>query len=206
MESRISAGVSESYMKGAHSYLDRFSKQVRMPIADVTVEFVEDFLRKQISLGPVTKNNVRRTLRIVRIGPATGPQPKAKVEAGATGTALQRARINCKKKGLMDVAVYCRRGAAGAVMDLLGISTDGIFLDERPLPAAGQPEVRQYQIRFWDKDQETGPWSDTLTVTVGTVTLRMSRAAGDRLMLTGSQRRFLHQRSAHAPVAEAAAV
>jgi hypothetical protein len=67
----------------------------------------------------------------------------------------------------MGAAVYGKRGAAGSPFELLGINTDGAFLDERPLLVAGQPEVRQYQLRFWDKGAETGAWSDTITVTVG---------------------------------------
>ncbi len=97
----------------------------------------------------------------------TGPQPAAKVEPGATGGDPQRVRITYKKHGHMGVAVYGRRGAAGTPFEMLGISMDGVFLDERPLLVAGQPEVRQYQLRFWDKGAETGAWSDTITVTVG---------------------------------------
>jgi hypothetical protein len=98
---------------------------------------------------------------------ATGPAPVAKVEPGETGTDPQRVRITYKKLGHMGAAVYGRRGAAGSAFELLGINTDGTFLDERPLLAAGVPEVRQFQLRYWDKGAETGAWSDTITVTVG---------------------------------------
>jgi len=97
----------------------------------------------------------------------TGPVPVAKVEPGAAGGDPQRVRITYIKHGHMGAAVYGRRGAAGSAMEMLGINTDGTFLDERALLTAGQPEVRQYQLRYWDKGVETGAWSDTITVTVG---------------------------------------
>ena len=100
-------------------------------------------------------------------GPADKPSPVVKVEAGATNTDPQRARITYKKHGHMGAAVYGHRGSGAGALEFLGVNTTGVFLDERPLLVAGQPEVRQYELRFWDKGAEVGEPSDTVTVTVG---------------------------------------
>jgi hypothetical protein len=39
-------------------------------------------------------------------------------------------------------------------------------MDERPLLVAGQPEVREYRMRFWDKGTPNGDWTDVVKVTV----------------------------------------
>ncbi len=62
IESRIANGVSDSYVKSTRAYLKRFTAMQNMPIADITVQMVETFLRSQTTLAPVTRNNLRRTL------------------------------------------------------------------------------------------------------------------------------------------------
>jgi len=54
--------VSAVYIKCVRSNLKLFNAQVRMPIADVTVETIDNYLRKQKNYSSVTKNNLRRTL------------------------------------------------------------------------------------------------------------------------------------------------
>ena len=41
-----------------------------------------------------------------------------------------------------------------------------LCMDERPLLAAGTPEVREYRMRFWDKGTPNGDWTDVVKVTV----------------------------------------
>jgi len=75
-------------------------------------------------------------------------------------------RIKFKKFRHMGVAIYSRRGPNGA-WEFLAIDTDSPYLDERELLVAGQPEVREYRMRFWDAGAENGEWTDVTSVTVG---------------------------------------
>ena len=52
-------------------------------------------------------------------------------------------------------------------MAFLAIDTEVPYLDDRPLQVAGTPEVRKYRLRYWDKGNPNGDWSDTATITVG---------------------------------------
>jgi hypothetical protein len=60
--------------------------------------------------------------------------------------------------------VYSRRGTGD--WELLHISAESPYLDERALLVAGQPEIREYKMRFWDAGSENGEWSDVASVTV----------------------------------------
>lgn len=73
-------------------------------------------------------------------------------------------KVRYKKFGHYAVAVYSKRGAGG--WELLGISSDNPYEDERPLLVAGQPEVREYKLRFWDSGAENGDWTDVASTTV----------------------------------------
>ena len=90
-----------------------------------------------------------------------GPQFTLTVEQGVGS---QMVRVKFTKAGHMGVAIHSRRGTGDWV--LLGIDTSSPYLDERPLAAAGVPEVREYRLRFWDDGSETGDWSDVARVTV----------------------------------------
>ena len=82
---------------------------------------------------------------------------------GVGGTA-QTVKITFYKHGHMGVYLESRRGAGA--FEFLAIDTESPYLDERPLLAAGQPEVREYRLRFWDKGTPNGDWSDVASVTV----------------------------------------
>ena len=89
------------------------------------------------------------------------PRFKAELEQGA---ACQCVRLTFYKYGHTGVYIESRRGSGD--WELLGIDTDSPYLDERPLLAAGQPEVREYRMRFWDKGMANGDWTDVTKVTV----------------------------------------
>lgn len=73
-------------------------------------------------------------------------------------------KIRFKKFGHYAVAVYSKRGSGG--WELLGIDTGSPYEDERPLLVPGQPEVREYKLRFWDDGEENGNWTDVASATV----------------------------------------
>ena len=73
-------------------------------------------------------------------------------------------KLRPKKFGHYAVAIYSKRGTGG--WELLAISTASPYEDERPLLVPGQPEIREYKMRFWDDGTENGDWTDVATVTV----------------------------------------
>ena len=80
------------------------------------------------------------------------------------GVGFQRVKLTFYKYGHMGVYIESRRGTGA--WEMLGIDTDSPYSDERPLLAAGQPEVREYRMRFWDKGTPNGDWTDVAKVTV----------------------------------------
>ncbi|MFN0075462.1 MAG: hypothetical protein ACKVY0_03195 [Prosthecobacter sp.] len=91
----------------------------------------------------------------------TRPEFTLKAEAGDGCNCV---RVRHKKFGHYAVAVYGKRGSGS--FELLGISKDTPFQDARPLLVAGQPEIREYKLRFWDAGTESGDWTDVASITV----------------------------------------
>ena len=81
------------------------------------------------------------------------------------GSAAQTVKLTFYKQGHQGVYMECRRGPNG-VFEFLAIDTESPYLDERPLLVAGQPEVREYRMRFWDKGTPNGDWTDVTSETV----------------------------------------
>ncbi len=99
------------------------------------------------------------------VGAAETPKdvPKLRVEVsqGLTG---QIATLKFFKYTHQGVSIESQRGAGG--YEFLAIDTESPYVDDRPLAVAGQPEMRSYRMRFWDKGTPNGPWTDPVTVTL----------------------------------------
>ena len=68
-------------------------------------------------------------------------------------------------KGEFDGAlVQSKRGAGD--WETLGVKMRASFTDERPPLNAGQPEIRQYRLRYMDGDTPVGEWSDVVSATL----------------------------------------
>lgn len=93
----------------------------------------------------------------------TRPDFTLKVEGLGSG-GCNCVKVRHKRYGHYAVAVYSRRGTGD--WELLHISAESPYLDERALLVAGQPEIREYKMRFWDAGSENGEWSDVASVTV----------------------------------------
>lgn len=50
--------------------------------------------------------------------------------------------------------------------ETLGVKLRATFTDERPPAVPGQPEVRQYRLRYMDGDTPIGEWSDVVSATL----------------------------------------
>jgi hypothetical protein len=86
-----------------------------------------------------------------------------------TATVLQGSetgvvKITFFKYGHMGVYIETKRGTGA--WEFLAIDTESPYIDERPLLVAGQPEQREYRMRFWDKGTPNGDWTDVAKVTV----------------------------------------
>ncbi|MBI5393701.1 MAG: hypothetical protein HZA91_00210 [Verrucomicrobia bacterium] len=90
------------------------------------------------------------------------PVPVFKLEA-VQGAGCQSVKISFTKYSHMGVWIECRR--AGGAWEFLAIDTESPYLDERALLAAGQPEIREYRLRYWDKGTPNGDWTDTAKIT-----------------------------------------
>jgi hypothetical protein len=80
------------------------------------------------------------------------------------GAGCQCVRLTFYKYGHMGVYIESRRGSGG--WEFLAIDTESPYEDERALLTAGQPEVREYRMRFWDKGTPNGDWTDVVKITV----------------------------------------
>ena len=93
------------------------------------------------------------------------PAPTFTLELGG-GTTCQCVAVNFQKFTHEGVTIESRRGAEEN-FSFLGNDTSRPFVDDRPLLVPGQPEVRAYRLRFWDKGEANGEWTDTGDITVG---------------------------------------
>ncbi len=93
---------------------------------------------------------------------ATSPDFNLKAESG---TECQCVRIVFNKHGEEAVIIEGRR--AGGAAGFLAVDSGSPYLDERPLLVAGQPEVREYRMRFYGDNQGFGDWTPWKSVTVG---------------------------------------
>jgi hypothetical protein len=80
------------------------------------------------------------------------------------GGGCQCVKLSFYKYNHMGVYIEGRRGTGA--WEFLAIDTESPYIDERPLLAAGTPEVREYRMRFWDKGTPNGDWTDVVKVTV----------------------------------------
>lgn len=89
--------------------------------------------------------------------------PRLRVEV-TQGEGSQSATLKFTKFGHMGVYIESRRGTGA--WEFLAIDTESPYVDDRPLLVAGQPEVREYRVRFWDKGTPNGDWTDVAKVTL----------------------------------------
>ncbi|WP_295441864.1 hypothetical protein [uncultured Thiodictyon sp.] len=120
---------------------------------------------QRMKLHPAYGEGIGREMGIVATATAVdypAPEPTAILEQGPKDNHV---RIDYPKHGHGGVAVECRINAGPWL--LLGHFTRGTIYDKRPVAVSGTPEVREYRLCWWDKDEQSGEWSVVLTVLVG---------------------------------------
>ncbi|MGB8169464.1 MAG: hypothetical protein WCF18_18335 [Chthoniobacteraceae bacterium] len=99
------------------------------------------------------------------VGPEETPKTTPRFSAELLqGTGCQCVKLTFYKYTHMGVYIESRRGTGA--WEFQAIDTESPYMDERPLLAAGTPEVREYRMRFWDKGTPNGDWTDVVKVTV----------------------------------------
>ena len=117
----------------------------------------------RIKASPAYNETIGRNLGISgdeSAAPAGPPKPTAKASAQAGG----EVKIEFSKVGFDGVLIEGRRGSETA-WGRLGTDNYSPYLDTRPPLEAGRPEVREYRLRFIERDEPVGEWSDIITVT-----------------------------------------
>jgi hypothetical protein len=123
-----------------------------------------------IKNSPGYNNAIGEDLGIVAPAPGDGAfAPDTQAAPGVRlqvirGETCEAVKINFIKHGHQGVCIERQRG--DGAWEFVAIDTESPYLDDLPLLAAGQPEVRKYRLRFWDKGTPNGDWSDIATVTV----------------------------------------
>lgn len=95
---------------------------------------------------------------------AEHPVPTFKIRVKA-GPGNQHVIIRYSKHGRDGVVIESRR--AGGDWEQLRIHMASLFEDKRPLLTPGQPELRDYRLRYFEDAHPTGDWTAVATVMVG---------------------------------------
>lgn len=91
----------------------------------------------------------------------TAPEVKGKVVGGLP-------QLTFVKAGHKGVYIESRRDSE-PVFAFLTIDTEKPYVDTRPLAVAGQPEWREYRMKFWEgaPGMPEGEWSEIIRLTAG---------------------------------------
>ncbi len=117
----------------------------------------------RMKLSPAYTEAIGTDLGVVGVEETAKALPKFLISV-EQGAGCQCVKLVFYKYGHMGVYIECRRGTGA--WEFLAIDTESPYMDERPLQVAGQPEVREYRMRFWDKGTPNGDWTDVQKVTV----------------------------------------
>jgi hypothetical protein len=145
---------------------------VEPPLPDGVVEVEGGALRRIFAFVQVIKRTPGSgpSAVLLRLNPrpdaAERPVPVFQLSTQPGEVNHQWVRVRFFKYGHQGVQAQCRRGAPDAPWEDVGVTTASPWLDKRPLLVAGQPEVREYRLRFWDKGEGNGEWTDVSKITV----------------------------------------
>jgi hypothetical protein len=117
----------------------------------------------KIKLSGTYTQAIGTDLGIVGATETEKPAPKFTGKS-EQGDGCECVRLSFAKYSHMGVYIESRRGTGA--WEFIGIDTESPYQDERELLTAGQPEVREYRMRFWDKGTPNGDWTDVVKVTV----------------------------------------
>jgi hypothetical protein len=115
---------------------------------------------QQCKRSPAYTEPIGAELGILTPPPAPRPPaPSPKATAGENSHVL----LDCPLQGWDAVEIESRRGTGG--WELLAVCLKRKYTDTRAPLVAGQPEVREYRMRFRDGDVAQEQYSDVVRVT-----------------------------------------
>lgn len=94
---------------------------------------------------------------------AENPLPTFTITMERGGGTCECVRIVFNKYGRDGVVIQSRRDGD---WELLAIDLSSPYLDDRPLLAAGQPEVREYRLQYYEDAAASGGFTNVASVTV----------------------------------------
>ncbi|MDQ3804263.1 MAG: hypothetical protein M3416_10580 [Acidobacteriota bacterium] len=115
----------------------------------------------RIKASPNYNESVGRDLGISgddSAAPAGPSKPTAKASALPGG----EVKIEFSKSGFDGVLIEGRR-AGETTWSRLGTDNFSPYTDTRPPLETGKPEVREYRLRFLERDEPVGEWSDIIS-------------------------------------------
>ena len=121
-------------------------------------------LIQRIQLSPAYNPALGQELGIVAPGgngtgtPTTTPKPRAK----AVALPNSHVRISFVKRNFNSIQIEGRRPDQ-TEWALLGIHHHSPYIDTRPPLTAGRAEFREYRLRYLDRDQPVGDYSDIIS-------------------------------------------
>jgi hypothetical protein len=120
----------------------------------------------RIKVHPGYSEAIGRDLGIIGTSTAAADLPPDLTARVEQGNGQQRVVLTYTKRGHAGAHIESRRN--GGPWEFLGINVVKPHVDERPLLVAGTPEVREFHVRYWDKGEAVGEYSQVAKVTVGT--------------------------------------
>ena len=122
------------------------------------------YIGKEIKGSAGFTNAIGTNMRVVSPPPVALDLNAAKPTF--TAEALVAGEVRLKwLKGAFDGVTIEGRAPGSATWTPLGVDHFSPFVDTRDNATPGQPEVREYRLRYLLKDEPVGEWSDTASVT-----------------------------------------
>ena len=121
-------------------------------------------LIQRIQLSPAYNQSIGLELGITSPDDGGGTSfASAKPTATAAALPGSQVRIEFVKAGFTGVLIESRRTAAEEGWALLATDNFSPYLDTRPPATPGRAEVREYRLRYLDRDDPVGDYSDIIS-------------------------------------------
>ena len=108
-------------------------------------------------------NAIGEDLRAVSTVAAQDPSPKPTLKAKNLGGYQVQLDFSMKRHDQMEIQ---SRRPGETEFSQIAFDTSAPYIDGRPPLVPGQPELREFRIRFFDDNLPTGEFSDVLSISV----------------------------------------
>lgn len=126
-----------------------------VPRTRLLVERIKNHLNFTTAIG--------EDLRVISTVSAPDPAPKPTLKLKTLGA--YQVELSFAMRGHDQMEIQSRRPGE-TNFSILVFDTNSPYVDGRDPLVPGQPELREYRIRFVDDNSPTGEWSDVVSITV----------------------------------------